>query len=78
MTRTVYVVTTARRPWARVVRHTAWLILARLVITLAWIGHAIAQAAGAADAVLAALLGIPRLAVIVGRVRSALYATWGA
>lgn len=74
----VYVVTDAPSPRARAVRGALYLIAARAVHALAWTGHAIVQAAGAVDAILAAMLGTPRLAVLAGRVRAALHETWEA
>ncbi|MEV6159444.1 hypothetical protein AB0L53_54840 [Nonomuraea sp. NPDC052129] len=76
--RTVYVVTTEPGARARTVRAIAFLIIARIVVTLAAVGHVIVQLAGALDAYVTAVLGVPRLAVLGRRVRAALRETWEA
>lgn len=76
--RTVYVVTTTPGHHCRTARQLVFAIVAPVVAALAWIGHAIAQLAGAVDAVVTAWLGVPRLAVTVRRVRAALRDTWEA
>lgn len=78
MIRRIYVVTTEPGGRRRAVRQIVFLIVARIVVALAWAGHTVAQLAGALDAIVAARLGTPRLAVLARRVRAALYATWGA
>lgn len=42
------------------VRHTTVATVAIILFALAWLGHMIALIAGALDALLAALLGLPR------------------
>ena len=76
--RTVYVVTTEPGARARTIRAIAFLIVARIVITFAALGHVIVQLAGALDAYVTAVLGVPRLAVLGRRVRAALRETWEA
>lgn len=76
--RTVYVVTTAPGRRTRAARLAVHLILARLVFLLAWAGHVIVLFAGAVDAVACAWLGVPRMAVVLRRVRAALNETWEA
>jgi hypothetical protein len=76
--RSVYVVTTVPGARRRIAHQIAFLILARIVVTLAWLGHAIVQLVGAADAIVTARLGVPRLAVLGRRVRAALREAWEA
>lgn len=78
MIRTVYVVTTKSGSRARTVRALVFLAVAPVVVALAWLGHAIAQLAGAADAIVTAALGVPRLAVLARRFLAALVETWEA
>lgn len=78
MIRIVYVVTTEPGHRRRAVRQVVFAIVAPVVVALAWIGHAIAQLAGAVDAIVTAWLGVPRLAVTARRVRAALRDTWEA
>jgi hypothetical protein len=74
----VYVITTASSGRARALRQAAGLIAARIVFLLVWVGHVVVQLAGAADAIVTALLGVPRLAVGLRRFRAALRETWEA
>lgn len=76
--RTVYVVTTKPGARARTVRAVLFLIVARVVVAVAWTGHVVVQLAGAADAYITACLGVQRLAVLADRVRAALHETWEA
>lgn len=76
--RTVYVVTTKPGAWARTVRAIAFLIVARVVVAVAVVGHVIVQLAGAVDAYVTAVLGVPRLAVLGRRLHAALLETWEA
>jgi hypothetical protein len=55
-----------------------YLAAARVVHAFAWTGHVIVQAAGAADAIVTAMLGVPRIAVVSRRVRAALAEMWEA
>lgn len=74
--RTVYVVTTKPGSRARAARRFLALLAARIVYLTAWLGHTAVQAVGAVDAILAAWLGTPRLAVVLRRVQAALRETW--
>lgn len=78
MIRTVYVVTTMRGARARAARQFAVLLAARIVYLLALLGHTVVIVLGAADAIVSARLGTPRLAVRLRRFRAALRETWEA
>lgn len=71
--RTVYVVTTA--PGARV-RAVVFLIVARFVVVLAWLGHILVLVVGAVEALIAARLGVPRLAYVARRLAWVARETW--
>lgn len=71
-------VTTKPGARARTVRAVLFLIVARIVVAVAVAGHVVVQLAGAADAYVTAVLGVPRLAVLGRRVRAALHETWEA
>lgn len=74
--RTVYVVTTAPGARARALRQLAWLIAARVLFLLAWLGHLVVLAAGAVGDLLAALLGLPPLAYMGRRFARVARQTW--
>lgn len=69
--RTVYVITSAPTSRAQRARYVALLILARIVGGLIGLGHLLVQLVGAADAIVTAVLGIPRLAVLGRRFAAA-------
>lgn len=54
------------------------LAIIRFMRVFILLGHVIVQLLGALDAYMTALLGVPRLAVLGGRVRAALRETWEA
>jgi hypothetical protein len=54
------------------------LAIIRFMRAFILLGHIIVQLLGAVDAYVTALLGVPRLAVLGGRVRAALRETWEA
>lgn len=59
-------------------RTLVMLAILRFMRAFILLGHVIVQLAGAADAIAAAYLGMPRLAVLGRRFRAALVETWEA
>lgn len=76
--RTVYVVTTKPGGRGRTVRRLAALIAARVVFLLAYLGHILTLLAGAVDALVTALLGVPRITYGAGRLARVVRETWEA
>ncbi|MDH2429296.1 hypothetical protein [Sphaerisporangium sp. TRM90804] len=75
MTR-VHVITDAPRPGPRPVRAFLLAVLAAVVVVLTYVGHVAALVLGAVDAVIAARLGVPRLARCYRLVSVAVRKTW--
>ena len=71
-------VTTEPGARARTVRAIAFLIVARIVVAIAAVGHVVVQLAGALDAYITAVLGVPRLAYSVRRFVEVMRKTWKA
>lgn len=76
--KTVYVVTTAPGARARAVRQLVGTVAARILFLLAWFGHIVVLAGGALDALLTALLGVPRLSFVGRRFTQMARETWEA
>jgi hypothetical protein len=74
--RTVYVVTTAPSSRAQRARFLALVVLARIVIWLAFVGHLVMLAVSALDALLTAAAGTRRVAFLSRQLADAARETW--
>ncbi|MBB6351857.1 hypothetical protein FHU36_008440 [Nonomuraea muscovyensis] len=67
-------ITTARN--RRAVRRVLATVVAAVITAVTWLGHVLALLAGAVDALVTALLGVPRMAYGARRFADVIRETW--
>ncbi|SEN87052.1 hypothetical protein [Nonomuraea pusilla] len=67
---------TDRRSLTLQARRLLAVIVAAVLTALVWVGHVLTLFVGAADALVTARLGVPRVAYICGRLAEVVRQTW--
>ncbi|MBB6343766.1 hypothetical protein FHU36_000275 [Nonomuraea muscovyensis] len=67
-------ITTARN--RRAVRRVLATVVAAVITAVTWLGHVLALLGGAVDALVTALLGLPRVSYSTRRVADVIRETW--